>query len=248
MTMSMPRGAARSQIVAKAAAHGGNVGLALLEDAAADLDLLDAEFGADLEQPVVHRFGGAALLAVEMPVHQELELDMADAVVGEDAAHGRQAVPGDRGFHVVEHEAHAAPADPSRDLGAVLQGKGADLARRARIDGAADRPVGRAELDVFDLHLGGLRGCRVGPVRRRLCGVAPFRRARRGGQKLCWPVAFSISLSIETARTSRRPVTIRRTSFSTPIRFSPLLTVPITRRRAAPRGWRHGRRRGSRRR
>src|SRR3954453_7419816 len=138
------------------AAHGGQVGLALLKDAAPELDLLDPQLGADLQHPVVHRLGGAALLAVQVPVQQELKLDVADAVVGEDAPHGRQAVPGDRSLHVVDHEAHAAPADPPRYLGAILQGEGADLARCARIDGAADRPVGRAEVDVFGLHLDSL--------------------------------------------------------------------------------------------
>src|SRR6185436_18464 len=49
-------------------------------------------------------------------------------------------------------ETHAAPADPSGNLGALLEGKRSDLGRRARIDGSADGPVGGAEFDVFDFH------------------------------------------------------------------------------------------------
>ena len=195
MTMSMPRGAARSQIVARAPRMAGRSGSPSSNTPPPTLIFSIAELGADLQHPVVHRLGGAALLAVEVPVQQELELDVADAVVGEDAAHGRQAVPGDRSLHVVEHETHAAPADPPRDLGAILQGKGADLARCARIDGAADRPVGRAEVDVFDLHLSSLGDAVWGrPAELRwpaamLRSVAPFgaRHTRVRSSAGRWP-------------------------------------------------------------
>src|SRR4051812_4183005 len=75
----------------KGIAHPRQVRLALLEDAAPEFDLLDGQFGTDVEQFAEHRVGRGSAGTVEMPVDEKLQLDVLDAIVGEDALDRREA-------------------------------------------------------------------------------------------------------------------------------------------------------------
>ena len=105
-------GRARSQSAAKAARIAGMSGSPSSNTPPPTLIFRTPSSAPTSSSRSYSSLGGAALLAVEVPVAEELELDVADAVVGEDPADGRQAVAGDRGLHVVDEPMPRQPTRP----------------------------------------------------------------------------------------------------------------------------------------
>ena len=88
---------------------------AVREDVA-DLDVVGVEHARGLEEQLARLVGGATALVVrvEEPVHQELELEVTQPVVVEDALHLLQAPGLEHVLEVGVPDAEAAEADLAR--------------------------------------------------------------------------------------------------------------------------------------
>jgi hypothetical protein len=117
------------------------------------LGCLEEELLADIGQPL--------RLAGETPVVDELELDVADAVVIEDAPHVLEAKRAQGMFEVRVPDADAGESYPRGRLHALTKSDGAVLVVRMRLGPDGECPIGRKQIDGVG-HDGILRGLERG--------------------------------------------------------------------------------------
>ncbi|MNL34484.1 hypothetical protein D3C87_1564570 [compost metagenome] len=87
-----------------------------------------------------------------MPVGEELDFHMLDAVVLENIAHRGNAQLVNVMQQVCMDEPHASPTGFRGGLRSILQGERADFAGRAGVRIASESPIGSKEFDIFSWH------------------------------------------------------------------------------------------------
>src|SRR5262249_47859795 len=113
------------------------------------LDVVRPERDRGLEEKPPHPVGlDTALVAgVEEPVHQELELEMAEPVVVEDTFQVAEALRLEQVLEIGVPDPEPAEADLARRRAALVPAEEAPLASDVDLDRAGDRPVEADELD-----------------------------------------------------------------------------------------------------
>jgi hypothetical protein len=122
--------------------------LALLARDVARLDVVGAELGGGLEEQLADPVGIGAVVVVDEPVHQELELVEPEPVVVEHPLHLAQRAPA---LHLMLDvgvpEAEAGEADLGGLGAAVGEVVFAPLATGVHVDRSGGGPVGVGQLD-----------------------------------------------------------------------------------------------------
>src|SRR3546814_10411952 len=140
---------------------------------------------------------------------------MAYAVVVEDRTNGFETLLLDRGGQIVDHQSHAPPSGPAGDLGPLAQGEGADFTAIAGKGVAGDRPVGRTEFDIVDVHAE-YSSIRV-PVRAQPADRGASTKSQstsRNGQGIPYPAAIAASSTSRSEEQTSELQSLMRTSYT----------------------------------
>ena len=177
---------------------GGNTGNV------ADLDVVRVQLGGRVEQQRADLVGGlpALVVLVEEPVHEELQLEVAEAVVVEGLLHLPQAPRLEHVLEVGVPDPEPAEADLARLGAAVGPVEEAPLASDVHFDRPGNGPVQPEQLDV-DAHVHSSRSS----VRDTLKGAA--RLSRRCSDY--WNEPFRMGACGLTATTTASCGSLRRT-------------------------------------
>src|ERR1700722_13491540 len=124
----------------------------VLRQSGRNLDVTRPKRFRDRKNPATIRVGDLAALTVEIPIHEEFELKIFDAIGGEDTLHFGMADLRRSGIDVIRNHSDTLPSSTGDGFYPVPKRKRTDLARPKRIDVAGQCEVGSDQLDVVCGH------------------------------------------------------------------------------------------------